>query len=246
MIDTHCHIHYYENFQDVYNEFQNIVCIWDVKDLLTKPNVWDFLSKKTHSVIGIHPNNAKNTSLDELDTAINTYKDNIIGIGETGIDLHYDDQSTIENQIYYFKHHIKLCRDFNKTLIIHARNCDIDLILRLIPGDIRAVLHSFNFTLQDALKVPDNVAISFSGMLTFNTCSHLIEVAQHIPIEKILIETDSPYLTPCPLRGKPNYPKYVRFIYERIANLRNIQLNELIVQVRANFYKFFHQHIQYN
>lgn len=239
MIDTHCHIHYYDNYKEILEEFPNCVCIFDLEEIRNKYEVWDYLSQKTYVTIGIHPNQVQNESLDELEMLINKYHDRLIGIGETGIDLHYSTEETLNTQILYFKKHIDLCRKYDKTLIVHGRNCSIETLLAIIPSDIRCILHSFNFHLDDAKKVPENIYLSLSGMVTFKSCDYLREVIRHIPLSKLLCETDSPYLTPIPFRGKQNYPKYVKYIYQAISEIKQISIDTVIQQIHTNFHTIF-------
>ena len=244
MIDSHCHIHYSNNLIEDYNliiqnGIKKLLCIFDIEDFDNKMEEWNFLvqQKETLLSIGIHPNKINN--IHRLKDFTQKYANNIVALGETGIDLHYS--SNLSEQIESLHLHMDLCKQYNKTLIVHSRDVDIDIILNEIKQyNIRYVFHSFNYGLNEAKKLLNHGGmISFSGMLTFKSCEYLREVCEYVPITSILTETDSPFLAPVPMRGRTNFQHYVKYVYELISNIKNININELYNIIDINFNKTF-------
>ncbi|MFQ3220773.1 MAG: TatD DNase family protein [Paraglaciecola sp.] len=190
---------------------------------------------------GVHPlHQDEACSYDELLAMASS--DNIVAIGETGLDYFYSEE-TKDVQLTSFVDHIKVANKLNKPLIIHTRDARKDTIELLKTHKLattRGVLHCFTedwAMAQAAIEL--GLFISISGIVTFKTATELQEVVKKIPLENLLIETDSPWLAPVPYRGKPNQPGYVREVGEFIANLKGITVDELAKVTTENFYNLF-------
>ncbi|MDD1625850.1 MAG: TatD family hydrolase, partial [Methylococcaceae bacterium] len=165
-----------------------------------------------------------------------------IGIGETGLD-YFRSEGDLSWQHQRFRNHIRAAKALKKPLIIHTREAKNDT-LRILKeedaGEVGGVIHCFTEDWEFAQKALDlNFYISFSGIVTFNSATEIKEVAKKVPADRFLIETDSPYLAPVPFRGRPNYPTYVRYVAEQIANLRGTSINKIADLSTENFYALF-------
>ena len=202
---------------------------------------------------GLHPKDAKGELVKQpLYRCIETLKQiaesskGVVGIGEAGLDYHPDMTDKDKNfQKELFEAQINLAADLNLPLITHCRNA-WEEILSLLTTDyrlrtrLRGVFHSFTGNWQTAQKALDlGFFISFSGIVTFKNASKIQEVAEKIPLDRILIETDSPFLSPEPLRGKQNEPKNVRIIAEFLAHLRSQSINTIIGASADNAKRLF-------
>lgn len=191
--------------------------------------------------VGLHPNEMEE-EIDE-ETLIKLAKpDKVIAIGETGLD-YYRSSGDTDWQRTRFRTHIRAAKAVQKPLIIHTREAKQDTI-RIMQEEgadqAGGVMHCFTEDLDTANQALDmNFYISFSGIITFKSAAIMQEVAKRIPLDRILIETDSPYLAPNPHRGKPNEPSYARHTAEYIAGLRNMPVEEFAEQTTQNFFKLF-------
>ena len=181
-------------------------------------------------------------SLEELLTLGQDKK--VIGIGETGLDYYYaKDEKDRQRHRELFKLHIRVGRELNKPLIIHARDADQEIIkiLREEGGEeVGGVLHCFTGSQDLALEaIKLGFYISFSGIITFRKADNLREIAKSLPLEKIMIETDAPFLAPVPVRGKPNEPKYLPHIAEFMAKLLDISYESFTNLTTENFLRLF-------
>ena len=192
---------------------------------------------------GVHPDEQVDdheVSLDELLGLADHPK--VIAIGETGLD-YYRLPEPLDWQRERFRIHIRAARQCGKPLVIHTRNSSADTI-RIMQEENAAeaggVMHCFTETqaIADA-AIEMNFYISFSGIVTFKSAKDLKEVAMRVPLDRMLIETDSPYLAPAPFRGKMNQPGYVRYVAEHIAALRGIPVEEIAAATTANFFALF-------
>ena len=192
---------------------------------------------------GVHPLHQEDCcSFDDLHAVCS--QPEVVAVGETGLDYFYSEE-TKNTQMTSFIDHIKVANEVNKPLIIHTRDAKEDTLSTLKTHKLtstKGVLHCFTESLDMALAAIDmGFYISFSGIVTFNSASELREVAKVIPLERMLIETDSPWLAPVPHRGKQNQPGYVVEVGEFIANLRGISVEELAQATTNNFYTLFDQ-----
>jgi len=191
--------------------------------------------------VGIHPYDIfplDKSSEEEL-AILASYK-KIIAIGEIGLD-YFRNITSFSLQKKIFEKQIIIAKSLNMPFIVHSRNAFNDTISIIKSvGYLNGVFHSFDYGSEEAEKVMDlGMYISFSGMLTFKKREDLREVAKILPINKILLETDSPYLAPVPERGKKNLPIFVKYIYAEFANLRNISQDELRYTIFENFKNVF-------
>lgn len=192
--------------------------------------------------VGVHPNvtEGREPSVDELMQLAR--HDKVIAIGETGLD-YFRSEGDLEWQHRRFRNHIGVAKTLNKPLIIHTRDAGHDSldVLRTEGADqVGGIIHCFTEDWAYAEKALElNFYISFSGIVTFKNAQAIQEVAQKVPSDRFLIETDSPYLAPVPYRGKPNYPTYVRHVAEQIAELRHTSVEEIAELSRNNFYRLF-------
>lgn len=168
----------------------------------------------------------------------------VVGVGETGLDYYYcKSEADKEAQRELFRIHIRAAKELNKPLVIHSREAAGDIIAILKEEQASAVggvLHCYTESLEAAQATLElNFYISFSGIITFKNADNLREVAQAIPVEKMLLETDSPYLAPVPKRGKPNEPAFLSYVAETMARIHKISLQSLAEQTTANFFNLF-------
>lgn len=167
-----------------------------------------------------------------------------VAIGETGLDYHYN-KGDLEWQRDRFRQHIRAAREVNKPLIVHTRDAREDTVRILREekaGEAGGVMHCFTEDYDMAARCLDlGFYISFSGIVTFRNADSLREVARRVPLDRLLIETDSPFLAPVPHRGKPNQPAFVRHVAEKIAELREIPVEEVARITTDNFFALFPQ-----
>lgn len=192
--------------------------------------------------VGVHPLSADEDRVD-FDTLLKeTRRDKIVAIGETGLDYYYQ-TDTKEQQQESFKTHLKVAGQTKLPVIVHTRDAREDT-LELIKShgnlDSAGVLHCFTESWEMAQAAMDlNYYISFSGIVTFRNAADLREVVKKTPFERILIETDAPYLAPVPHRGKKNEPKYVVDVAQCIADLKGVSVEEIAEISAENFYRLF-------
>lgn len=192
--------------------------------------------------VGVHPNQTegKEPTVDELVTL--AQDEQIVAIGETGLD-YFRSEGDLEWQRDRFRTHIAAAKQTGKPLIIHMREATEDT-LRILKeekaDEIGGVMHCFAEDRDAAKAALDlNFMISFSGIVTFNSAKELKEVAKMVPLDRMLVETDSPYLAPVPFRGKSNQPAYVRNVAEHVAELRGTTLEEIAMATTQNYFSLF-------
>jgi TatD DNase family protein len=190
----------------------------------------------------VHPNvqGGQDPNVEEL--IVLGQSDKVIGIGETGLD-YFRSEGDLAWQHQRFRNHINAAKVLKKPLIIHTREAKHDT-LRILEeegaDEVGGIIHCFTEDWEFAQKALDlNFYISFSGIVTFNSAKEIQEVAKKVPVDRFLIETDSPYLAPVPFRGKPNYPTYVRYVAEKLAELRGTTMNKVAESSTENFCRLF-------
>jgi len=253
LVDSHCHINclkgaeekqtiqtYLDNANDVgVGHFLCVSIDWE-----TYPEVLTIAEEHDNvfASVGVHPNHDEGhepTVEELLEKADNA---NIVAIGETGLD-YFRSEGDVEWQRDRFRRHIQAAKQCNKPLIIHTREAREDTIKILQEEDAkqaRGVMHCFTETWEMAQAAMEmDFYISLSGIVTFKTALELQDVAKKVPIDRLLVETDSPYLAPVPYRGKQNQPAYVKNVAEFVAELRGISLEELTEQTTKNFFELF-------
>lgn len=195
-----------------------------------------------YASVGVHPNTHMQQPVSSATLVEKALDEHVIAIGETGLD-YFRSEGDLEWQRERFRTHIRAAKEVNKPLIIHTREAKHDVIVILEEenaGTVGGVMHCFVDDWDTAQKAIDmNFYISFSGIVTFNNAKAIQAVAKRVPLEHMLIETDSPYLAPAPHRGKPNQPGYVRYVAEYIAKLHNTDLEHVAQQTTDNFCNLF-------
>jgi TatD DNase family protein len=249
-IDSHCHINFPEladKLDEVLanmraNQVSNALCVSVELDKL--PEILSLAEKNDniYASVGVHPDYELEHEPTQAELVRLAKHPKVIAIGETGLD-YFRLQGDLEWQRNRFRTHIRAAIESGKPLIIHTRSASADT-LRLMQEEgadrIGGVMHCFTESLEVALAAIEmNFYISFSGIVTFKKALELKEVAKNIPLERMLIETDSPYLAPVPFRGKLNQPAYVKHVAEEIAKLRGISVEEVGETTSANFKKLF-------
>ena len=243
LTDTHCHLYY----QDLRNDIPAVLnraaklgvnrffCvgtnIQDSRKCLELANAHE----KIYATAGVHPHDAKDTPKDYLDQICDLLKfDKMIAAGEMGLD-YYRNISEPEIQNRVFREQMELAQSMGKPVIFHNRDADAD-VLKVLSDfpNVTGVAHCFSSNLETAKAFLDmGYYISFAGNLNFKN-SHLPEVAKGLPLDRILVETDSPYLSPVPYRGKPNEPGRTRFVAEKLAEIHNVSLDVIAKKTSEN------------
>ena len=251
MIDSHCHLDHeplFNNLNDILKRSKDV----GIEKLLTICTTLESFEKikkivKIDDIIygtyGIHPHEAKN---DKVTTKliINEINENkkIIGIGETGLDFYYN-HSDKADQITSLEEHIKASIELDIPLIIHSRDAEaetLEIFNKYKNYDLKILMHCFTGSRKFAEKLLNlNAYFSASGIITFKNSIDLQETFKFIPLEKVLIETDSPFLAPVPNRGKKNEPSFVKYTAEKLADIKEISKSDLIKATTANFNKLF-------
>ncbi|MDE0157664.1 MAG: TatD family hydrolase [Gammaproteobacteria bacterium] len=250
LVDSHCHIPLIElegGADAVIGAAQgagvgHILCV--SIDLVSYPEIKHLADSYSciSASAGVHPNSAREIELTEQNLLALADDEKVIAIGETGLD-YYRSQGDLEWQRQRFRTHIRAAKQIGKPLIIHSREARGDVIKILAEEGADAVggiMHCFVDDLKTAQQAMDlNFYISFSGIVTFRNANDLQEVARQLPLDRILVETDAPYLAPVPYRGKQNQPAYVRHVAEKIAELQEIDPEEVVSATTRNFERLF-------
>lgn len=247
-IDTHAHL--FEYTKDSIEKLLNEAAASSVEIILsTATDLQNSIivseqckySERIYGAAGISPFDVINQPDDYLDQLRNLLKrPRMIATGEIGLDCTNPVYPPLEKQIPYFESQLILARELDLPAIIHSRGCEKQAIQTCRNlGINKVVLHCFTGSYLDMKAAVDaGYYISFSGILTFKNAS-IREIAPHIPIDQLLIETDSPYLSPIPLRGLKNHPAYLKYTGEELARLLSITTEMLQEQLKKNFYSFF-------
>jgi len=251
-VDSHCHLNFPELAQNIYaiRQLMQDECVGHalcVSVTLDKfPEVLGLAEQYAnfYASVGVHPDyeEIEEPTVEALVKLANHPK--VVAIGETGLD-YFRLQGDLAWQRERFRTHIRAAIIADKPLIIHTRNAADDT-LRIMREEgverVGGVLHCFTESLAMALSAIEmGFYISFSGIVTFKNALEIKEVAKQIPLDRLLIETDSPYLAPVPFRGKINQPAYVKHVAQEVANLRGISLNQVAEATTANFFRLFKQ-----
>ena len=248
LVDTHCHLFFDELKNDIdgvlsrANELgvTKIICVGtDITDSIKSYK----LAKKynnIYSTAGIHPHDVEAVEGDYINELRNLLlNEKVVAVGEIGLD-YYRNISDSNIQKKRLREQLKIALEIDKPVIIHNREADEDMISILTEfPEISGVAHCFSSNLDMANQLLElGYYISFSGNLTFKN-SHLPSVAKELPLDRLLVETDSPFLSPVPFRGKPNEPARVRYVAEKLAEIHNIALEEIANITSENASKIF-------
>jgi TatD DNase family protein len=250
LVDSHCHI----NFPELAADLAGVIARMQAADvthalcvsvsLETFPEVLDIAERfpNIYASVGVHPNERGGVEPTAEKLGQLAAHPKVLAIGETGLD-YYRQTGDLEWQRRRFRTHIKAARACRKPLIIHCRQAAADVIQVLQEEgaqEVGGVMHCFTESLEVAERAMRiGFYISFSGIVTFNNARELRQVAQNIPLGRILIETDSPYLAPEPHRGKTNEPAYVRRVAEHIAELKSTSFESVAEETSRNFRSCF-------
>ena len=252
LVDSHCHIPLLSDEMEVdsildeakNNNIIHMLCV--AVDLEGSPEIIA-LAKQYEMVsasVGVHPNTQHENGLVVDDITSLASNDNVVAIGETGLD-YFRSEGDLEWQRDQFRTHITAAKELKKPLIIHSREAKVDVIqiLKEEKADkVGGVMHCFVDDLETAKAAIDlDFLISFSGIVTFKNAKPLQEVARQISLKNMLIETDSPYLAPTPLRGKVNQPAYVRYVAEFLAELKEETLENIALNTTKNYEEKFNK-----
>ncbi len=252
LVDSHCHLNYeglIERQGDVLDNAR-AAGVTAFLNISTRQSEWDDIvataerEEDVWASIGIHPHEAdKHADLGKAALLEAAEHPRVIAIGETGLDYYYDKSDrTVQQDL--FRMHIAVSRETGLPLIIHTRDADEDtaqiLAEEMEEAAFPALIHCFTASPEFGRKVLDlGLTISLSGIVTFKNAREIQEFASEIPSDRLLVETDSPFLAPVPHRGKTCEPAFVRNTAEFVANLRGETLEALSANTTRNFYKLF-------
>ena len=251
MIDSHCHLDHeplFSNISDVIKRSKEI----GLKKILTiSTNFESFenikkiidIDEMIYGTIGLHPHETSNNTMNTDYIVEHARKyEKIIGVGETGLDFYYEN-SKKNDQIESFIKHIEASIDLKYPLIVHSRSAEtetFDILNSYKNTDIKILMHCFTGSKEFAKKLMAlNAYFSASGIITFKNSLELQETFKFISNDRILIETDSPFLAPIPMRGKKNEPSYIKYTLEKLSELKSINFDDLDTITTNNFEKLF-------
>ena len=249
LTDTHCHLYYDEIKKDITNVLNRAEKLGVNRFICVGTNMEDSLqcfdlAEKYDNIFasaGIHPHDSKNAPPDFLDQIKKFMKSSkMVAIGEMGLD-YYRNISFPDIQNSVFREQMQLAQELKKPIIFHNRDADIDVIKVLSDfPDVIGVAHCFSSNISTAKTLLNmGYYISFSGNLTFKN-SNLPEVAKYLPLDRILVETDSPYLSPVPYRGKRNEPGRTRYVAEKLAEILKVPFELVASKTTENANRLFH------
>ncbi|OGT45288.1 MAG: deoxyribonuclease [Gammaproteobacteria bacterium RIFCSPHIGHO2_12_FULL_41_20] len=254
LVDSHCHLDQLDlapyqgqldralaHAREAGVEYILNVCI-NLADFPKVLQIAKDYSSSVSATVGLHPNEAEEVDLTQK-LLHYAQDEKIVAIGETGLD-YYRSAGDLAWQRQRFREHIQVAKEVNKPLIVHSRQAKADTLHILREekaSDVQGVLHCFTEDWEMARQAMDmGFYISFSGVVTFRNAKTVQDVAARIPLDKLLLETDAPYLAPDPYRGKANVPAYMRHTAEYIAQLKGMDVAVLAQQTTKNFFTLFH------
>ena len=251
MIDSHCHLDHEPLLSDLINVIKRSKEV-GIKKLLTISTSYESFDRikkiinedeMIFGTIGIHPHETTDNKITS-DIIVKNFNDNkkIIGIGETGLDFYYNN-SDKDDQITSFKEHIEASIVTNTPLIIHSRDAEeetFNILSSYKDQNLKILMHCFTGSKDFAKKLLTlNAYFSASGIITFKNSQDLQGTFKFLPLDKILIETDSPFLAPVPNRGKKNEPSFIDYTAQKLADIKNISKSNLVDFTTNNFNKLF-------
>lgn len=238
LIDTHCHLseEIYENLDDVINNIDGIMITSGCDDKSNK-EVLELVKKykNVYGTLGIHPENIDSVTEESfklIEKNINNPK--IVGIGEIGLDYYWVKDNK-DKQKKVFERQLDLARQYNKPIVVHSRDSIQDTYDILKKYKLKGTIHCFNSSLEMAKEfIKLGYKIGIGGVVTFKNSSKIQEVVKGLDLCDILLETDSPYLTPEPFRGHQNNPSNVYYVAKKVSELKNIDINIVLDKVNKN------------
>ena len=251
MIDSHCHLDHeplHDNLSDILSRSKEIgitklLTICTTTDSFEKIKILVKKDPIIYGTYGIHPHETQNIHVDKQ-TIIKCVNENnkIIGIGETGLDFFYNHSEKIR-QISSFKAHIEAAIELCKPIIIHSRDAEdetFELLNSYKNDNLKILMHCFTGSLEFSKKLLNlDAFFSASGIITFKNSTDLQDTFKTIPLEKLLIETDSPYLAPIPMRGKKNEPSFIKYTLEKLSEIKGTTVEKMSLITTDNFNKLF-------
>ena len=250
LVDSHCHLNYPELFptldQVLAHAADNAVryCL-AINTRLSETDLLKTIADTYPHVFcttGVHPHDAKDHVPADLMTqlALHAEHPKVVGLGETGLDYYYDN-SPRQEQITCFDIHLEASTKLNLPVVIHTRDADEDTLSAINNHPTATgVFHCFSGSVELAKAALDRgYYISFSGIITFKKAEELRDVVRFTPLDRMLVETDSPFLAPIPHRGQPNQPAWTRVVAEKVAEIKGIPLEDVAEMTTANFFTLF-------
>ena len=247
LIDTHAHLDMYENWAEIFQKAQDN----NVKKVIIPSVETQYFRKiidiansndDLYCMLGIFPTEAKTWSDDLIDKMEElSFDKKVVAIGEVGLDYYWD-KTFVDKQQDIFIKQIELANKLNLPIVVHDRDAHKDCfdVLKSVNNGSKVLFHCFSGSPEFALEcVKEGWYIALGGVVTFKNAVKPKEVAQVVPLSHLVLETDSPYLTPVPYRGKENQPAYVKYVAEEIAKLREISVEEVIETTTRNAEMFF-------
>lgn len=233
-IDTHCHVvsEYYDDIDEIIkNAIDNGVLkiIINGYNMQSNREVLELVKKYdiVYGALGIQPEELydyNDDSLKFIEEHINDEK--IIAVGEIGLDYHYDTDKNLQKEL--FKRQLKIAYKYNKPVIIHSRDCIQETYNILKESKVKGIMHCYSGSKEMALEfIKIGFSIGIGGVSTFKNAKNIVDVIKYIPLEYIILETDSPYLTPEPYRGKRNEPMYIPIVAKRVADIKGLDIKEI-------------------
>ena len=250
LVDSHCHINFPDlaaRLPDVLTNMQHNGVSHALVISVSRDTAAEVLGlaeqhANLYATVGVHPDDPENAEFSEDELVAHAAHPRVVGIGETGLDYHWC-EGDLTWQHERFRTHIRAARRAGLPLIIHTRDSALDT-LRLLreeqAQECGGVMHCFTENWEIAQAALDlGFYISFSGIVTFKNAAQIKDVAQRVPLERMLVETDSPYLAPVPFRGKTNEPAYVKHVAEHIAELPGVSFDTIAQATTDNFFRLF-------
>lgn len=253
IIDSHAHYDdesFNEDRENVLNEIREngVIGVLNCAASYDSLKSTDDLTRRYDFIVGalgIHPENANEMKEDTIDEIKNYIKNNdkIVAIGEIGLDYYWDENPSKEIQKEVFRKQMNLAKELNLPVIIHDREAHQDTleIIKEFP-EVRGVIHCFSGSVEFAKEcIKLGYYIGFTGVVTFKNAKKIVEVAKELPLDKMLVETDCPYMAPEPNRGKRNKSDYIEYIIKKIAQIKEIDPYEANMSFNDNFYKLINK-----
>lgn len=265
MIDTHCHLSMVldEEGKIDYNQINEILKQMETNGVTYAITIGSNMEDSKLSVeiankydniycaVGVHPEEVETFDADKLEDLIkiNLNSGKLVAIGEIGLDYYWRKDNK-ETQIEIFKRQIELAKKYNLPIVVHCRDAYgdvLDILKQYAPFDKGGVIHCYSGSIEWAKEVIKlGFLISFTGVVTYPNANNIQDVAKWVDLDKFMVETDSPFLTPVPFRGKQNNPSYVKYTLEYIAKLKNKEIQEIDKNTTNNAIKLFNLKINKN
>lgn len=251
MIDTHCHIlkEDYDNQEEVIKNMKENIIIVSGASPKDTDEIIELIEKykNVYGTIGIHPeysNTYKEEDIKKIEKYLTHPK--IVGIGEIGLDYHYGEEDK-ENQKELFIKQINLANKYNKTIVVHSRDAKEDtynIIEKYKNKETKCNMHCYSYDLEMANKLTKkDITLGIGGILTFKNEKKLKEIVKEIDLKYLLLETDSPYLTPEPFRGKKNEPQNIKYVAKKISEIKNTNEKKVLKETTKNAIRQFNLNI---